>query len=467
MSVTSLLFTAEVPALDAVGWAEFESWLVAMRADLPAAALAEALDQAQERLIDGVCGPKWRPTRGLPAPFACPRCQLGEDFARKGRRSRPRKIHTATGVVELRLWNVGCRACGRVFAPMLFMLGLHNKRRTDRLTVDLAELGVQMSFRRAADVASGLGVPATSRQAHHAVADTAAILTGPQGLGPADAGFAAPVVLLDGTGVRAGPNPRGTSCNIAVALDARTGPSRRRRAQKRLLAVGVDDGWTGVERQLKDLPAPILAVVDGEPAITDLVQRIWPTTPIQRCWWHLPRGLRQAIYADGGHGDWVKQTTTDLAQLLRDTMAAELSVNEALDAYDTFRAGLTGTKAGSLLRQARPHVFTCLDPALRRKLGRLGGPELATGVLERQMRELNARTNIGGSRWSTAGLRDLIHVLLARTTQHPAWESLRRETHQPNAIPFTLTKFNACWLHRATPRRSSDESRGGSVGSGR
>jgi hypothetical protein len=45
------------------------------------------------------------------------------------------------GTVELVLWRVGCRGCGRVFAPLLVMLGLSGKRRTDWLTVDLAELG--------------------------------------------------------------------------------------------------------------------------------------------------------------------------------------------------------------------------------------------------------------------------------------------------------------------------------------
>jgi hypothetical protein len=444
MSVTTLALKAEVPALDECGWAEFESWLVAMREELPAAALAAALDEAQERLIDSVCGPKWMPTRGLAAPFACPRCQVNEDFARKGRRSRPRKIHTATGVVELRLWNVGCRGCGRVFAPMLFLLGLHNKRRTDRLTVDLAELGIQMSFGRAAKVASSFGVSVTSGRTHHALADVAGILAAGDGLGPAEGTVAAPVVLLDGTGVRAGANPRGTSCNIALALDTRRGPRHRRRAGTRLLAVGVDDGWTGVERQLRDVPAPALAVVDGEAAITDLVQRLWPSTPIQRCWWHLPRGLRQAIYADRGKGAPVKQTVNELADLLRDTVTLGLNVEEALDAYDTFRATVSGSAATAFLREARPHAFTCLDPILKTKLAAVGGPELGTGVLERLMRELNARTDIGGSRWSSAGIRDLINVLLARRTNHPAWNHLWRDTHQPNAIPFSLAKFNAC-----------------------
>lgn len=445
MSITTLALTADVPAFDGVcGWAEFESWLVAMREEVPAAALAAALDEAQEKLIDSVCGPKWMPTRGLSAPFACPRCQVREDFARKGRRSRPRKIHTSAGVVELRLWNVGCRGCGRVFAPMLFMLGLHNKRRTDRLTVDLAELGLQMSFGRAAATSTRFGVPASAGQAHQAVADVAGLLTGSAGVGPDDAMATAPVVLLDGTGVRAGKRRLGTSCNIALALDARTGPRRRRRAHVRLLAAEVGQGWPEIERQLTGQPAPALVVVDGEQQITDLVARVWPGTSIQRCWWHLPRGLSKALYFDHQRNPQVKQAVEDLGQLLRDVYALGLNQEEALDAFDTFRARFTTEHTASYLQIARPHVFTCLDTGLREKVAAIGGPELGTGVLERQMREINARTDIGGSRWSVAGLRDLIHLLLARTTNHPAWDSLWRETHQPNAIPFTLAKFNAC-----------------------
>lgn len=65
------------------------------------------------------------------------------DFARKDMRTRLRRFDTAAGVVRVRLANVGCRACGRVFAPLLLMLDLTGKRRTDRLSVELAELATQ------------------------------------------------------------------------------------------------------------------------------------------------------------------------------------------------------------------------------------------------------------------------------------------------------------------------------------
>lgn len=56
------------------------------------------------------------------------------------------------------------------------------------------------------------------------------------------------------------------------------------------------------------------------------------------------------------------------------------------------------------------------------------------------MRELDARTHIGGSRWSIDidGLRDLVTIALARMTQHPAWTTLRLHTHPPNTSNFKI-----------------------------
>ena len=177
---TKLALTVDTPDLDgSLSWNALESLMVAMSHQLPAQALAMALGDAQERLVEAACGPRWMPVRGLVAPFACTGCQVREDFARKGRRTRPRKLHTAVGTVELTVWHVGCRGCKKVFSPLLVMLGLSGKRRTDRLTLDLAELGTQMSFARSAALDRQLaGSTATAGQAHNAMADTAALLTG-------------------------------------------------------------------------------------------------------------------------------------------------------------------------------------------------------------------------------------------------------------------------------------------------
>ncbi len=161
----------------------------------PAEVLALVLDEAQERLVERVCGPRRAPRArgggdGEQAPFGCPGCGARGGFVRKGRRTRPRKLRTAAGLLALRVWHVGCTGpgCGKVFSPLLVMLGLSGRRRTDRLTLDLAKLGTQMSFARSAAVDRMLaGTDATAGQAHAAMADLAVVLAAggePEPAGP-------------------------------------------------------------------------------------------------------------------------------------------------------------------------------------------------------------------------------------------------------------------------------------------
>lgn len=449
MVVTTLALTVELPELGgSLTWSQLEAWAVAMRDELPAAAVAAALEDLQDKLIDRVCGPKWLPVRDLPAPFGCPGCGVMSDFARKGKRTRPRRLDTATGIVRIQLANVGCRSCGRVFAPLLLLLDLSGRRRTDRLMVELAELATQMSFARAGAVAAQFGVPGTAGRAHSAVADLAPML---DGVGCADLPGApgrAEVVVLDGTGMRAGRRRLGVDTNIAIGLTARTGPRRRRRATVNLLGLTLGQPWSAMATQLRTVDPPAMVVVDGELAITRLAQDVWPDAPIQRCWWHLPRALRWALYADKAPHPWANAQRAALVDLLHRVARERLTHAQALDLYDAFATTITDAghhAAGELLTGARDQVFTCLRPELRRRLAPLGGPELGSGVLERVMRELNARTDIGGTRWSIEGLRDLVTIQLARMTDHPAWTTLTQALRPTNTIDFKIhtLKFNA------------------------
>jgi hypothetical protein len=447
--LTTLVLTAELPELgESLNWSQFEAWAVAMKEELPAAALVAALEDLQDRLIDQVCGPKWLPVRDLPAPFGCPGCGVMSDFARKGRRTRPRRFDTAAGIVRIQLANVGCRVCGRVFAPLLLMLDMSGKRRTDRLMIELAELSSQMSFARAGAIAASFGLPGSAGRAHAAVADLAPLL---DGIGCADlpaAPHRADVVLLDGTGMRAGRRRLGVDCNIALGINGRAGPQRRRQVTTSVLGLTLNQSWSSMAAQLRTLDPPAVVLVDGELAITRLAEDVWPDVPIQRCWWHLPRALRWALYADKAPHPWANGKRTELVALLRRVARERLTHGQALAAFDTFTESITAEDhhaAAELLTGARDQVFTCLRPELRARLAHLGGPELGSGVLERVMRELNARTDIGGTRWSVDGLRDLITVQLARMTNHPAWARLRQSLRPPNAIAFNINaaKFNA------------------------
>jgi hypothetical protein len=437
----------EVDEIDeSASWAVWEALGVDLARRLPSRALATMLAEFQHRLLERVCGARWQPQRGLPAPFACPNpaCGAESDFARKGRRSRLRRLDTSVGVLRVRLWQVRCRACQRVFAPLLGMLGLQRVRRTDRLTLRLSELSTQVSYGRAAAIADELAaMPATAPTAHAALADIAGLL------GDLPPAVADPeVVLLDGTGARAGDNPLGVGVHLAIGLVGRGGPLRRRCAQTAWLAATVDKPWQAMADQLGGLEPPVLALTDGEQALTDLVTGLWRDTPIQRCWWHLPSGLVKAAYADPArpHPAWARGVARRLGELVGDAFAYDWDQADALDAWDELADELPAryTAMTAYLAAARPHAFTFLDERLQRRLAHLGGVDLGTGVIERVMRELNARTDIGGSRWTIPGLSDLVTVKTAQTLKHPIYQQLRKEILLPNTIGFDLNlKVNA------------------------
>ena len=61
MPQISVTLSAELAELDelpgSLTWPLVEAWAVAMRDEVPAAALAAGLEQLHDRLIDRVCGP--------------------------------------------------------------------------------------------------------------------------------------------------------------------------------------------------------------------------------------------------------------------------------------------------------------------------------------------------------------------------------------------------------------------------
>jgi hypothetical protein len=274
--------------------------------------------------------------------------------------------------------------------------------------------------------------------------DAAAVLAPEGELGPAH--DAPDVVLLDGTGVRAGKRKNGRGANLAIGLTGRSG--RPDGARSHLLGLTVDEDWSMMGAQLAGVAAPVLVVVDGETAITVLAGRLWPDVAIQSCWWHLPHGLRKAFYADDAanrhvNPRWATDRSRELGELLREQIRHERSTTEALTAWTPSPPASRGhADQCARLPPRRPAAHLHLPgPGPAPAAGAPGRPRVRH-VLKRLMREMNARTDIGSSRWSTAGLRDLLTVQTARLLGHPARHDLKRTSHPSSTIPFRLQKFN-------------------------
>jgi hypothetical protein len=300
----------------------------------------------------------------------------------------------------------------------LGLLGLRpHQRRTDRLAGLAAALATEVPYAKAALFLSELtGVEVSARTIRDDV-----VAVAPDRLGPEVTDV--PILLLDSTGERAGDMLRGTQLHLAVGLVARTYHNGRTVCSVRLLGATLDEKWPAMGRLLEEV-RPGLILVDGDGPLSDMVAVRFPNVPVQRCLWHLVRGMTYTAWREGTSKIHRRELRARLVELLTDAHRTG-DLTRAHTAYQDLIAemhdrGVVG--AAGYLTAAETEVFTFIShpDAGRLLFGDKGRPELATGVLERVMRDLNRRTDIG-VRWSINGCRALLMLKLARKYHHPEW----------------------------------------------
>ena len=105
-------------------------------------------------------------------------------------------------------------------------------------------------------------------------------------------------MLLDGTGERAGDTKGGVALNLAIGLVARSRAGKRIKVEARLLGATLGESWSVMGDLLAGVH-PGLILVDGEEELSTLAAERFPGVPVQRCLWHLARGVwRAARYSD-------------------------------------------------------------------------------------------------------------------------------------------------------------------------
>jgi hypothetical protein len=422
-----------------VGFDELEEAALAFARSAPGQLVGETIEGFTETLLELVVGRRRHPIapHDQPeAPWSCTRehCENRKGFRRRGFRSSDRKLRAACGGVSFRTAQVECLRCGRRFAPVLGLLGLRpHQRRTDRLGALAAGLATEVAYAKAARFLSELtGMRVSARTIRNDV-----VAVAPHRLGPEVSEV--PILLLDSTGERAGDMLRGTKLHLALGLMARHRQDGRVVCSVRLLGATLDETWTAMGRLLEKI-RPGLILLDGEGPLSDMVAERFPEVPVQRCLWHLVRGMTYTAWREGASKAHRRELRARLADLLADAHR-EQDLSRAQSAYQDLIVEMEAAgvvRAARYLKAAAPEVFTFIShpDAGRLLFGDKGRPELATGVLERVMRELNRRTDVG-VRWSIDGCRALLMLKLARKYHHPAWP-WNNTTTDPPRVRFRL-----------------------------
>lgn len=338
-------------------------------------AYLERVSRAEAELICTACGVVHRGKTG---------------WVRRGYRRR--SVHSCKGTLALPLLQISCRLCGKTRAVFCEELGLEARARfTRELKRKLVERVFETSYARSARMSRDcLGVSPSTSTLHGFVQEMAAQVE----LRP-DPECA--VLLADGTKVPAGDRTNQEELRMAFQHQGSHEHGGRKRARLRLVGLAVGrNTWPEV---LRDNLSATVVVTDAEPALAAHVRACYPQARHQQCEWHVVYTLGWSLIEAKVAAKQRRKLQGELGGIL----FSRRSVAKKRQLYEGFVEKLPAS-AQRQLRRALPYILFEEPSAVR-----------TTSVVERQMREVNRRVDVG-ARWSISGVRNL--MLLSMTCKH-------------------------------------------------
>jgi hypothetical protein len=325
--------------------------------------------------------------------LVCERCGVVHSgrltLLRRG--SRERRLRTSTGLLVFALKQLTCRDCRRTWSPFGPLLGLVPRQRiAEELVRKMVECVTELSYGKTCDLADAwLGASVTPKTLHRFVQERGARLR----FTPAEP---TRVVVADGTKVPAGSSERGVDVRLSFQILGRHEEHGRTVVEKRIAGWGMGPGgWSDA------LPAGIcteLIVSDREKGLPELIAERFPGIRHQHCEWHLSHTLGHLLYLDGVKVKERRPLTAKLAHIVWGETTKDRRAE-----YIKFCAELAHY----------PKAHTMLSDALENVLFDKPSSERTSSVLEREMREINRRSDVG-VRWGERGIDNLLRLRAAR-----------------------------------------------------
>ena len=371
-----------------------ESWpfsINALASSLPELGRWFALDQArrelevaQDEFVKAVLDGR--------AELACERCGVvhtGPTILRRG--SRSRQLKTSTGILRFSLRQLTCRDCSRTWSPFARLLGLAPRQRVaQELVRKLVECVTDLPYGKTCrQAAAWLGASVSPKTLHAYVQECGSRVRFTPAPPPE-------VVLADGTKVPAGKSERGMDVRFSFQILGRHQENGRTVVRKRI--AGWDVGPGGWNQALPLGIATLAIVTDREKGLPELLAKRFPTLRHQHCEWHLGHTMNHLLYLDGVKLAARKPWKEALGKILWGR-----TITNRRERY----AALCSQMA------CYPKAHTMLVDARANVLFDVPSPERTTSVIEREMREINRRSDVG-VRWSERGIDNLLRLRAAK-----------------------------------------------------
>jgi hypothetical protein len=394
------------------------------------------LESTQDLALDQVLGPKWADTPQSEAPWVCPQCRSRQGFKRRG--SRPRVLRkTSLGRVPFQLRQVTCCRCGDTFSPFSEWLGLEPYQvSTTEFQAQAVKVACQTSYARSVEHIYELGHVKVSATAVHGWAQD----KGKQVAFDVERANGQSL-LLDSTKVRAGGKKRGCQLNLGLSIQRRCWVNGRPQLKVYPVCFGVGESWSKTGQALAET-RPARIVFDGDEGLITWLEDTFPDVPKQRALWHLVTQLYWPLWKDGLNKTQAKIWMGKLGKIVYHPQHRVQRSRTELEGLiaQLRQEGLSN--AAGYLQAAAPYVFTYRQhpDGMFFDERRLEPRAISsTSPLERQMREINRRTDVG-VRWSVSGVQNLIGLDLVRRFDSKQWQTL---WHLPQRAPtgFSIVKM--------------------------
>jgi hypothetical protein len=357
-------------------------------AGLPALGRTLAL-QAAADLIDQLQEQQFAAVQAGSREIVCERCGVvhrGGDGSLLRRGSRTRKLKTSSGVLVFGLRQLTCGDCRRTWSPFADWLGLRPRQRvSEELERKLVEWVTEYSYAKTCAIGGAwLGETLSPKTLHRAVQQRGSQVRFTPAAG-------CRVALADGTKVPAGTGDRGCEIRFSLQLLGRDEHHGRSRVTKRIA------GWSvGAGAWSRAIPAGIATeaiVTDREQGLAELMRKEHGGVFHGMCEWHLGHSLDHFLLLDRVKNQERKQRVAELGRLVWGPASKRAA------AFQELREAVRHLpQASTMLRNVASYVTSDYRPS-----------ERTTSVIEREMREINRRTDVG-ARWSVTGVDHILRL---------------------------------------------------------